>query len=474
MGKCIHMRELSNRLILLITLLCVFFTGCTTAADIDTDDENAEKKYNYIYDKLTAQSSVSSRAAFGDDGYYFLANGILYYYDMSDADAVPVCSKAECSHKDEECDAYIYDNAEYDTYDLTNVNINCLGNMIWFEDGNLYMIKRDKSGDYLMQYDSTFKNERTVCTLAEKGTTVGGPTATTEDTAVLYNGYLYYFTVCPVYVNELVDKNYYITFYCNRVKVSQGAKPEVLGQFDAAMDASLFAKNSDCKVSVNNDKVLFTRGTVTRYLYKNNTVQYKLYTYDCQSSQFSKVLDIEGNDKENFFGEQTGTVVAVKNNICIDEDGNIYLATGDANILKVSEDGTTKVIYSSSQGKDITSLFYNEKHIFFYESQGEKGRLTAIDKEGKVEAKFEICLSDKFKGKVENFANNAISIYGIDKQNIVLKLNLDYILHMENDNTINKGVNKGINIDTYGVVILDKENYFKGEVTPDMIFLYNE
>ena len=45
---------------------------------------------------------------------------------------------------------------------------------------------------------------------------------------------------------------------------------------------------------------------------------------------------------------------------------------------------------------------------------------------------------------------------------------------MENDNTINKGVNKGINIDTYGVVILDKENYFKGEVTPDMIFLYNE
>ena len=236
MGKCIHMRELSNRLILLITLLCVFFTGCTTAADIDTDDENAEKKYNYIYDKLTAQSSVSSRAAFGDDGYYFLANGILYYYDMSDADAVPVCSKAECSHKDEECDAYIYDNAEYDTYDLTNVNINCLGNMIWFEDGNLYMIKRDKSGDYLMQYDSTFKNERTVCTLAEKGTTVGGPTATTEDTAVLYNGYLYYFTVCPVYVNELVDKNYYITFYCNRVKVSQGAKPEVLGRFDAAMD----------------------------------------------------------------------------------------------------------------------------------------------------------------------------------------------------------------------------------------------
>ena len=75
---------------------------------------------------------------------------------------------------------------------------------------------------------------------------------------------------------------------------------------------------------------------------------------------------------------------------------------------------------------------------------------------------------------MENFANNAISIYGIDKQNIVLKLNLDYILHMENDNTINKGVNKGINIDTYGVVILDKENYFKGEVTPDMIFLYNE
>ncbi len=470
MGKCIHMRELSNRLILLITLLCVFFIGCTTAADIDTDDENAEKKYNYIYDKLTTQSSVSSRAAFGDDGYYFLANGILYYYDMSDADAVPVCSKAECSHKDEECDAYIYDNAEYDTYDLTNVNINCLGNMIWYEDGSLYMIKRDKTGDYLMQYDSTFKNERTVCTLAEKGTTVGGPSATTEDTAVLYNGYLYYFTVCPVYANELVDENYYITFYCNRVKVSQGAKPEILGQFYAAMDTSLFSKNSGCKVSVNNDKVLFARGTETRYLYKNNTVQYKLYAYDCQSSQYSKILDMESNDKENFFGEQTGKAATIKNNICIDEDGNTYLVTGAANILKVSEDGTVKVIYSNGNGKNITSLFYNEKHIFFYESQGEKGQLTAIDTDGKVEAGFEICLSDKFKGKVEGFANNAISIYGIDKQNIVLKLNRDNILHMENDSTINMGGKA----DTYGVVILDKENYFKGEVTPDMIFLYNE
>lgn len=111
-----------------------------------------------------------------------------------------------------------------------------------------------------------------------------------------------------------------------------------------------------------------------------------------------------------------------------------------------------------------------KKHIFFYESQGEKGQLTAIDTDGKVEAGFEICLSDKFKGKVEGFANNAISIYGIDKQNIVLKLNRDNILHMENDSTINMGGKA----DTYGVVILDKENYFKGEVTPDMIFLYNE
>ena len=74
MGKCIHMRELSNRLILLIALLCVFFTGCTTAADIDTDDEKSEKKYAYVYDELIAQSTVSSRSAFGDDGYYFLAN----------------------------------------------------------------------------------------------------------------------------------------------------------------------------------------------------------------------------------------------------------------------------------------------------------------------------------------------------------------------------------------------------------------
>lgn len=49
---------------------------------------------------------------------FFLTNGILYFYDMTDNEAVPMCPDMTCSHKDSKCKAFAADKMDYDPYDL--------------------------------------------------------------------------------------------------------------------------------------------------------------------------------------------------------------------------------------------------------------------------------------------------------------------------------------------------------------------
>ena len=50
-------------------------------------------------------------------GYYFLLSSRLYYYEKSMEQAVPVCSKANCNHSGDDCNAYMDDASEINYYD---------------------------------------------------------------------------------------------------------------------------------------------------------------------------------------------------------------------------------------------------------------------------------------------------------------------------------------------------------------------
>ncbi len=104
------------------TILC----GCTTAKDAD-NHVTQEQTINYTYNHDLYEKSVSNSAAFTDNGFIFLTNGILYFYDMTDNEAVPMCPDMTCSHKDSKCKAFAADKMDYDPYDLNGVSVNCLG-----------------------------------------------------------------------------------------------------------------------------------------------------------------------------------------------------------------------------------------------------------------------------------------------------------------------------------------------------------
>ena len=185
------------------TILC----GCTTAKDAD-NHVTQEQTINYTYNHDLYEKSVSNSAAFTDNGFIFLTNGILYFYDMTDNEAVPMCPDMTCSHKDSKCKAFAADKMDYDPYDLNGVSVNCLGNMVWYKDNHIYMIKRDESGDYLMEYDEKFNNESKVACLASDGKIVGIASANTSTVAAMHENYLYYYSVQPTNAQNLVEDHF--------------------------------------------------------------------------------------------------------------------------------------------------------------------------------------------------------------------------------------------------------------------------
>jgi hypothetical protein len=104
MGKFIHMQRYYKTIA--IMLICsLLLTGCTTRNSGQEDDAEVKTSYEFNADK--SQVSEKSRSAYSENGYYYLMNGILWFYDINNNIATVVCSNANCEHKDENCNAYI-------------------------------------------------------------------------------------------------------------------------------------------------------------------------------------------------------------------------------------------------------------------------------------------------------------------------------------------------------------------------------
>lgn len=247
MEKFIHMQRYYKTIA--IMLICsLLLTGCTTRNSGQEDDAEVKTSYEFNADK--SQVSEKSRSAYSENGYYYLMNGILWFYDINNNIATVVCSNANCEHKDENCNAYLMDEHNYDPLDLAGVTVKGLGNQLWYIDGYIYIIERDESGDYLVQYDQAFFNRKKICKITEDGEVLGMPSVNVEGTMAIYDGYLYYFSVKPVNANELADNDYHTTVYCKRISIDGKSASETLGSFQFAMDYDLFGAGSGGKVCV--------------------------------------------------------------------------------------------------------------------------------------------------------------------------------------------------------------------------------
>lgn len=137
MEKFIHMQRYYKTIA--IMLICsLLLTGCTTRNSGQEDDAEVKTSYEFNADK--SQVSEKSRSAYSENGYYYLMNGILWFYDINNNIATVVCSNANCEHKDENCNAYLMDEHNYDPLDLAGVTVKGLGNQLWYIDGYIYTL----------------------------------------------------------------------------------------------------------------------------------------------------------------------------------------------------------------------------------------------------------------------------------------------------------------------------------------------
>ena len=119
------MKRLFNKIIILLLIAILFsFSSCSSNKINANINQNSEK---YIANE-DYQNYIDSFSTFAkvDNGYYFITDLKLYFYDTEANQAYPVCNKANCKHQGSECTAYLsplkfyvgmrlnyYDNAIY-------------------------------------------------------------------------------------------------------------------------------------------------------------------------------------------------------------------------------------------------------------------------------------------------------------------------------------------------------------------------
>lgn len=146
-------------------LLIVPMVSCKSYAEYG-DDWDYEYS-DYKFDSEKSQFYMAENTAAAENGYYYISNApvndvnydFIYFYDMKNQTSLPLCSKLNCEHDSENCDAYITDDE-------------CAGNCIWYYKERLYMVERTAEKDLLVSYDKNGRDKKTQAELSVGGGTV--------------------------------------------------------------------------------------------------------------------------------------------------------------------------------------------------------------------------------------------------------------------------------------------------------------
>ncbi len=171
-----------KNLMLCVVLVFVFLSGCSGK---ENKVASGEYEYSdYIFDNDEAQYYMSNSASAAETGYYYIAESpvytnssyrFLYYFDMVNKNSLPLCTKLNCAHNDESCDACLSDSE-------------CLSSNIWYYNQRIYMIERNSERDIVVSYDKTGRDKREGAVLSVDGMSVNSSNRRT----CVSQGKLYY------------------------------------------------------------------------------------------------------------------------------------------------------------------------------------------------------------------------------------------------------------------------------------------
>ncbi len=281
-------------LIMMTVTTALVMTACSGKTNRQTSSEDY-KYSSYVYDDNEAQFYMSENAAASETGYYYITgapvnknynNKYIYYYDMVKDITIPLCSKVDCDHMTEDCEAYISKN-------------NCIGYKIWYHNHRLYMIERTEEKDMLVSYDKTMRDKKEEKTLSINGMSVNP----NPYNACIINGKLYYelsadgsMYICAASLNS--DEQAYVV-------------KEYVSEYNYYERVSLYPIEDKIYVNwlsgVSADKSL-----------------YYIEQIDISTDNVSRLCDM--NEK---YPEISSTIINWNSETYFDKDGNLYFTCVD-------------------------------------------------------------------------------------------------------------------------------------------------
>lgn len=314
------------------------------------DEEMSEFTYNY--------------GAAVDDGYYFIATDILYFYDMNSEMCVPVCNRPNCTHDNSDCTAYLIGTADT-SYESNNVI---------YEDGYLYTTLADTAEGEVklcqIAADGSARNDdyMTLYRIAKEGES--GTYSFGYPEFCIHRGYVYF-----TYMDEAVPKIRRMELGSDKTEViyeTSGIRPSLYrfrfngdylffqsGNFtdDSCLEieGGVFAYNT-----VNGEIRFIKNGAISYYTISNDNLYY--YDYEdmsiCQKSLSDGSEYVILENFENIPFRVVGDVIYIWDEI----------STLTAYDLKGSE------LVSITDG-NIEDCFFGDKRNFIgYASEEDPGR----------------------------------------------------------------------------------------------------
>jgi hypothetical protein len=283
--------------IILIIITVVTMLGISACGDKQSNQSTVTDDYrysSYTYDDNAPQYYMAGSAAASETGYYYIdgapvinnSNMYIYYYDMIKDMTIPLCSKVDCDHRTDECEAYISQNI-------------CVGSKIWYHNQRLYMIEKTEEKDILVSYDKTMRDKKEEKTLSINGLSVNK----NSKNACITNGKLYYelsgdnsLFICAVSLNS--DEQAYVV-------------KEYVSEYNYYERVSLYPIEDKIYVNwlsgVSADKSL-----------------YYIEQIDISTDKVSRLCDM--NEK---YPEISSTIINWNSETYFDKDGNLYFTCVD-------------------------------------------------------------------------------------------------------------------------------------------------
>lgn len=283
--------------IILIIITVVTMLGISACGDKQSNQSTVTDDYrysSYTYDDNAPQYYMAGSAATSETGYYYIdgapvinnSNMYIYYYDMIKDMTIPLCSKVDCDHRTDECEAYISQNI-------------CVGSKIWYHNERLYMIEKTEEKDILVSYDKTMRDKKEEKTLSINGLSVNK----NSKNACITNGKLYYelsgdnsLFICAVSLNS--DEQAYVV-------------KEYVSEYNYYERVSLYPIEDKIYVNwlsgVSADKSL-----------------YYIEQIDISTDKVSRLCDM--NEK---YPEISSTIINWNSETYFDKDGNLYFTCVD-------------------------------------------------------------------------------------------------------------------------------------------------